>query len=63
MSTRAVYTFKDDHKKFSIYKHHDGYPEGAAQPFHPSTWRYYAADKLKNQNEGLFLYWSMTLWN
>jgi hypothetical protein len=30
MSTRAVYTFKDsDNKKFSIYKHHDGYPSGA----------------------------------
>jgi hypothetical protein len=31
MSTRAVYTFKDENKRFSVYKHHDGYPEGAAQ--------------------------------
>lgn len=31
MSTRAVYTFKDDHEKFSVYKHHDGYPESAAE--------------------------------
>ena len=32
-------------------------------PFHPSDWRFYAATMLKNQNEGLFLYWSMTLWS
>jgi hypothetical protein len=28
MSTRAVVTFKDQHHQFSIYQHHDGYPEG-----------------------------------
>jgi len=32
MSTRAVYTFKDtDGEKFAVYKHHDGYPSGAAE--------------------------------
>lgn len=31
MSTRAVYTFQDDHGSFDIYKHHDGYPSGALQ--------------------------------
>lgn len=32
MSTRAVYTFKDsDGSAFHVYKHHDGYPTGAAQ--------------------------------
>ena len=31
MSTRAVYTFKDDNERFSVYKHHDGYPEGAQE--------------------------------
>lgn len=30
MGTRAVFTFKNDHESFSIYKHWDGYPEGAA---------------------------------
>ena len=29
MSTRAVYTFKDREDTFNVYKHHDGYPEGA----------------------------------
>lgn len=30
MSTRAVYVFKDDdQKEYCVYKHHDGYPEGA----------------------------------
>ena len=28
MGTRAVYTFKDEHDSFSVYKHYDGYPEG-----------------------------------
>lgn len=28
MSTRAVITFKDEHDEFSVYKHHDGYPDG-----------------------------------
>jgi hypothetical protein len=29
MSTRAVYTFKDVRGTFHVYKHCDGYPEGA----------------------------------
>jgi hypothetical protein len=33
MSTRAVYTFKDSNfgelRQHHVYKHHDGYPEGA----------------------------------
>ena len=29
MSTRAVYTFKDDIGAFHVYRHLDGYPEGA----------------------------------
>jgi hypothetical protein len=29
MSTRAVYTFKDNRGSHSVYKHYDGYPEGA----------------------------------
>ena len=28
MSTRAMYTFKDEHGTIHVYKHHDGYPEG-----------------------------------
>lgn len=31
MSTRATYTFKDNYKTYSVYKHCDGYPEGALQ--------------------------------
>ena len=31
MSTRACYTFKDDHDEFHVYKHCDGYPSGAAE--------------------------------
>lgn len=34
MSTRAVYTFKatdPGQPDFSVYKHHDGYPSGAAE--------------------------------
>lgn len=31
MSTRACYTFKDQHNTFHVYKHSDGYPTGAAQ--------------------------------
>jgi hypothetical protein len=30
MSTRATYTFKDETSNIHVYKHHDGYPEGAA---------------------------------
>jgi len=29
MGTRAVYTFKDEHKEHHVFKHWDGYPEGA----------------------------------
>jgi len=31
MSTRAVYTFKDEHDTYAVYKHYDGYPEGAVE--------------------------------
>lgn len=31
MSTRAVYSFKDKSGTHHVYKHHDGYPEGAAE--------------------------------
>lgn len=32
MSTRAVYTFKDEDKnQYAVYKHYDGYPSGAAE--------------------------------
>ena len=31
MSTRAVYTFKDETESFAVYKHYDGYPEGAVE--------------------------------
>ena len=30
MSTRACYTFADDNDSHHVYKHHDGYPTGAA---------------------------------
>jgi hypothetical protein len=30
MSTRALYTTKDDQGEYHVYKHHDGYPSGAA---------------------------------
>ena len=31
MSTRACYTFIDSDNTFHVYKHHDGYPSGAAE--------------------------------
>lgn len=31
MSTRAMYTFTDQHDTIHVYKHFDGYPEGAAE--------------------------------
>jgi len=31
MSTRAVYTFKDENQSYAIYKHYDGYPSGAVE--------------------------------
>lgn len=31
MSTRAVFSFKDQDGKFHVYKHHDGYPSGAVE--------------------------------
>jgi hypothetical protein len=30
MSTRACYTFKDERSEIHVFKHHDGYPAGAA---------------------------------
>lgn len=31
MGTRAIYTFKDKHETFHVYKHWDNYPTGAAK--------------------------------
>ena len=31
MSTRACYVFKDADDSYTVFKHHDGYPSGAAQ--------------------------------
>jgi hypothetical protein len=31
MSTRATYEFIDEYNSFTVYKHCDGYPEGALQ--------------------------------
>jgi hypothetical protein len=31
MSTRAIYTFKDDREEHHVYKHYDGYPSGAIE--------------------------------
>lgn len=31
MSTRAVYIFIDENESWPVYKHHDGYPTGAAE--------------------------------
>lgn len=31
MGTRSVFTFKDEDKSFAVYKHWDGYPQGAAE--------------------------------
>lgn len=50
MGTRAVFIFKDERDSFSIYKHWDGYPEGAANflvnalPFAWELPRYEACD-------------------
>jgi hypothetical protein len=30
MSTRAIYTFKGFGEQYHVFKHHDGYPKGAA---------------------------------
>ena len=50
MGTRAVFTFKDDFGSHAVYKHMDGYPEGAADcltkaiPFSWGLDRYEACD-------------------
>ena len=50
MGTRAVFTFKDDFGSHAVYKHMDGYPEGAADcltkaiPFSWGLGRYEADD-------------------
>lgn len=31
MSTRAIYRFKDETGEYPVYKHYDGYPQGATQ--------------------------------
>lgn len=41
MSTRASYTFADVNSVHHVYKHHDGYPSGAAQAIAnalPNAW-------------------------
>lgn len=43
MSTRAVYTFKDDGGEYHVYKHCDGYPSGAADSIGlaiPNAWKF-----------------------
>tara|TARA_R100000278_G_scaffold30669_1_gene28283 strand:- start:612 stop:1013 length:402 start_codon:yes stop_codon:yes gene_type:complete len=30
MGTRAIYIFEDEHEEVAVYKHYDGYPQGAA---------------------------------
>ena len=50
MGTRAVFTFKDDNGYHPVYKHWDGYPEGAVEcltkaiPFSWGLDRYEASD-------------------
>jgi hypothetical protein len=50
MSTRACYIFRDEDDTCTVYVHHDGYPEGAAEKFVkalPLAWplpRYEALD-------------------
>ena len=50
MGTRAVFTFKDDYGSHAVYKHWDGYPEGAVEcltkaiPFSWGLDRYEACD-------------------
>lgn len=50
MSTRACYSFTDEMGTFHVYKHHDGYPSGAAKAIQnalPLAWplpRFEASD-------------------
>jgi len=50
MATRAVYSFQDQYNTYHVYKHWDGYPEGALEFIAaalPYAWplpRYEAAD-------------------
>lgn len=37
MSTRAMYTFKDERDTIHVYKHHDGYPEGGVDFIRSAT--------------------------
>ena len=42
MSTRAIYSFTDQIATYHVYKHHDGYPEGAAEAIGnaiPNAWQ------------------------
>ena len=48
MSTRATYEFVTDTDSVVIYKHHDGYPEGAAQWLHAGD----TAETFQANNEG-----------
>ena len=37
MSTRAIYTFKDEHGEYHVYKHSDGYPSWALRFIEAAT--------------------------
>ena len=37
MSTRATYEFVDKYNSFTVYKHHDGYPEGGVEWIHAAS--------------------------
>ena len=49
MSTRATYEFVTETESVVIYKHHDGYPKGAAQWLHAGD----TAETFLANNEGL----------
>lgn len=69
MSTRAVYTFMDNDDEYHVYKHFDGYPEGAAQWIEnalPYAWKtrfeasefacaFIAANKKENTQGDVYL--------
>ncbi len=67
MSTRAVYTFKDKWTEYHVYRHSDGYPEGAVKWISaaiPFAWElprfeagdfgcaFIAADRMRSKERG-----------
>ncbi len=43
MSTRSAFTFIDEHQRFAVYKHCDGYPSGALEAITqtiPYAWKF-----------------------